>query len=146
MRRFSWGQRVAGTAVCQGWDMRVNIIFSGTPFPSLLTAVCINVWRKWFKPNNYVTVRNAFNKRIWTWVESFTSPQSLCKNTPEMKFNSLWHAWLQRELNSVFLWRDRKRQANYYSSVTFMHHETYKAKRLWTTLLLEVMSRVRQPL
>lgn len=62
-------RRIAGTALFQGWDTRVNIIFSDTPFPSIVITVFINILRKILKGNHYVSVingvRNIFYKRMW---------------------------------------------------------------------------------
>lgn len=61
--------RIAGTALFQAWDTRVNIIFSDTPFPSIVMTVFINISRKILKGNHYVSVinvvRNIFYERMW---------------------------------------------------------------------------------
>lgn len=64
-----WDWRIAGTGLFQGWDTRVNIIFSDTPFPSIVIIVFRNISRKLLKLHYYGSVsnilRNVFYKRMW---------------------------------------------------------------------------------
>lgn len=50
-----WDRRIAGTGVFQGWDTRVNIVFSDTPFPSIVIFVFTKSSRKLLKRHHYIS-------------------------------------------------------------------------------------------
>lgn len=76
-----WDWRVAGTGLFKGWDMSVNIIFSDTPFPSLVIIVVIHIWRKLINPNYYLSVSNVlrnifFSKECGSYVRQLNGLQA----------------------------------------------------------------------